>query len=114
VESKSLAWSDDAAAPLLEQFAFRDADADAVIVGTGHFRSGQRMPKEGFSSYCMREITVVLEGAIETRSGDKTVILTAGDIVTIPPNERQVSQFLEDTKLVYIFFGSKDGLEAKK
>lgn len=105
MEFKALQWSEDEATPLLEQYAFRDPKSDAIIVGTGTFRSGQRMPKEGFSSYGMREITVVLEGSIETRAGGQRTILRAGDIVTIPPGEQQVSTFLEDTKLVYIFFG---------
>jgi len=85
---------------------FKDPCADTVVVGTGLFRAGQRMPAEGFSTYGMREITVVLEGSIETRAGNSTKVLRAGDIVTIPPNERQVSNFLEDTKLIYIFFGA--------
>ena len=107
VHSKALAWSDDPASPLLEQFAFDDSAADAIVVGTGHFRSGQRMPVEGTSTYGMREISVILEGSIETTVGEKTVILKAGDIVTIPANSRQFSHFLEDTKLVYLFFGRK-------
>jgi quercetin dioxygenase-like cupin family protein len=108
VEAKALRWSDDAGSPLVEQFAFEDPSANAVIVGTGHFRSGQRMPAEGFSTYGMREVSIILEGAIETTVGEQTVTLTAGDIVTIPANSLQVSRFLEDTKLVYLFFGRKD------
>lgn len=67
------------------------------------------MPASGFSQYPMREISVILEGAISTESGGKSVILRAGDIVTIPPNQTQVSRFLEDTKLVYVFFGHRGG-----
>jgi quercetin dioxygenase-like cupin family protein len=65
------------------------------------------MPAEGASSYGMREITVILEGSIETTVGQKTMILKAGDIVTIPANSRQSSRFLEDTRLIYLFFGRR-------
>lgn len=111
MDSRALAWSEDPESPLLEQFVFDDSTANAIIVGTGYFRSGQRMPVKGTSTYGMREITVILEGAIETTVGEKTVILRAGDIVTIPANSRQFSRFLEDTKLVYLFFGRKGGPE---
>lgn len=67
------------------------------------------MPSAGFSQYPMREISVILEGSILTESGGKKVTLKAGDIVTIPPNQMQVSRFLEDTKLIYVFFGHRGG-----
>ncbi|WP_240653228.1 cupin domain-containing protein [Sphingomonas crocodyli] len=107
MEAKTLLWSQSSSAPLLEQFMFKDDAADTLIVGTGHFKTGQRMPAEGCSTYGMREISVILEGAIETTVGDHKVVLRAGDIVTIPANSLQFSHFLEDTKLVYIFFGPR-------
>jgi len=108
VEAKALRWSENASSPLLEQLAFEDPSANALVLGTGHFRSGQRMPTEGFSTYGMREISIILEGAIETTVGEQTVTLRAGDVVTIPANSLQVSRFLEDTKLIYFFFGTKE------
>lgn len=107
METKSLVWSDASSTPLLEQFIFEDPAANALVVGTGFFRAGQRMPHEGASSYGMREVSIILEGVVETTADDKTIILRAGDIVTIPAGSRQVSNFLEDTRLVYLFFGSR-------
>lgn len=110
METKALRWSDDASFPLVEHLAFEDPSANAIILGTGYFRSGQRMPVEGFSTYGMREISVILEGRIETTVGDKTVTLKAGDVVTIQADSLQVSHFIEDTKLLYLFFGRKDDI----
>jgi quercetin dioxygenase-like cupin family protein len=110
VEAKALTWSVDASSPLLQQLAFEDSTANAIIVGTGHFRSGQRMPAEGFSTYGMREISIILEGAIETTVGEQTVTLRAGDVVTIPANSLQISRFLEDTKLIYLFSAVRTNL----
>ena len=107
MEAMTLNWSDDVSTPLIEHYVFEDPAANALVVGTGHFRSGQRMPVEGCSTYGMREISVIIEGAIETTVGGDTVILRAGDIVTIPENSRQFSHFLEDTRLVYLFFGHR-------
>lgn len=108
MQAKALTWSDDANSPLLQQLSFEDPTANTIMVGTGHFRAGQRMPAEGFSTYGMREISIILDGSIETSVGNETVTLKAGDIVTIPANSLQVSRFLEDTKLIYLFFGRKD------
>lgn len=102
-----LAWAQDCSHPLLQHLCFVDGAANTVILGTGTFRSGQDMPAAGFSQYPMREISIVLEGAIETESAGKKVRLSAGDLVTIPPNQKQRSRFVEDTKLIYIFFGHR-------
>jgi quercetin dioxygenase-like cupin family protein len=107
MHAEPLVWAEDVTEPLVEHFCFSDPAANAVIVGTGHFKAGQLMPASGFSQHSMREISVILEGAISTESGGKAVILKAGDIVTIPPNQKQVSRFLEDTRLVYVFFGHR-------
>lgn len=107
MHAETLTWNDDTQTPLNEMFCFRDPGANALILGTGHFSAGQIMPAEGFSQYPLREISIILEGALETESCGKTVRLGPGDVVTIPPGKRQRSTFLADTKLVYIFFGHK-------
>ncbi len=109
MQAEKLNWADDTAQPLLQHMCFVDPSANAVVVGTGHFSAGQMMPTDGFSKYGMREISIILEGAIETESGGQTRVLKRGDIVTIPPDQQQRSRFLEDTKLVYVFFGAMDG-----
>lgn len=107
MHAEPLVWAEDTSDPLVQHFCFVDPAADTVVGGTGHFKAGQIMPSSGFSQYPMREISIILEGSIRTESGGKTVVLKAGDIVSIPPNQAQVSHFLEDTKLVYLFFGNR-------
>lgn len=109
MHSETLSWAEDTSNPLVQHFCFSDQAANAIIVGTGRFSAGQVMPASGFSQYPMREISIVLEGAIQTESAGKVVTLRAGDVVTIPPHQTQVSRFLEDTKLIYVFFGFRGG-----
>ena len=106
--AEPLDWSDDIAAPLLEHLRFFDSAANTIAIGTGRFSAGQVMPATGHSQYPMREISIVIEGSLRTESGGITLVLKAGDLVTIPPNQKQVSYFLEDTKLVYVFFGHSE------
>ena len=110
MDVERLEWAGEGAPPLIEHFCYVDPMANAVRGGTGHFKAGQIMPASGFSKYPMREITFVIEGAIQTESGGRTVILKAGDMVSIPPNQSQISYFLEDTKLVYLFFGCENAV----
>lgn len=107
MHSETLRWAEGSSGPLIEHLCFTDPRADAVVLGTGCFKAGQTMPATGHSQYPMREISIILEGSIRTESGGKTVVLRAGDVVTIPPNQKQVSHFIEDTKLVYLFFGAR-------
>jgi quercetin dioxygenase-like cupin family protein len=73
-------------------------------VGTAFLPSGCSMPDFGSSIHPKHEVSIILEGKLETTSGGKTVILRKGDIVSIPEGESQSSKVLEDTKLIYIFF----------
>ena len=111
MQIETLAWSENTSDPLIEVACFSDPTANSLVAGTGHFKAGQIMPASGFSQYPMREISLILEGSIRTESGGKTVVLKAGDMVTIPPNQKQSSHFLEDTKLVYLFFGFRENMQ---
>ena len=100
-----LSWSDNPASPLAEQMCFVEEGPTTVVLGTGKFSAGQVMPTEGRSQYPMREISIILEGEIETECEGETFLLKAGDVVTIAPDQRQRSTFTKDTRLVYIFYG---------
>jgi quercetin dioxygenase-like cupin family protein len=73
-------------------------------VGTAYLPKGSSMPNSGTSTHPKHEVSIILEGKLETTSGGQTVILNAGDIVSIPDGESQSSKVLEDTKLIYVFF----------
>lgn len=107
MHTESLQWTEDTNSPLIEHLRFNDPAANTIVLGTGHFKAGQIMPLEGFSQYPLREISFVLEGELETESCGKTARIKAGDFITIPPDKRQRTTFLKDTKLVYIFFGHR-------
>lgn len=108
MHAEALIWADEGAEALVQHLCFVDPAATTVMVGTGNFRAGQDLPDEGFSQRPMREISIILEGAIETEAAGKSVRLGAGDLVTIPPYEKHRSRFLEDTKLIYIYFGHRN------
>jgi quercetin dioxygenase-like cupin family protein len=107
MEKTALTWTDDVSDPLFGIWRFVDPAANVIEIGTGRFAAGQKMPETGNSQHPLREISIILEGEIETKSGGKTERLRAGDIVTIPPHQIQNSRFVADTKLVYIFFGHR-------
>jgi len=73
-------------------------------VGTGFLVAGTRMPDKGRSAHPRHEVSIILDGKIETKSGGKTVILQAGDVVSIPEEQEQCTEVIEDTRLIYIFF----------
>lgn len=105
---EALNWAVAGCEPLIQHLCFVDPSATTVMIGTGFFRAGQDIPDRGFSQNPMREISVILEGAIETEALGKTIRLEAGDLVSIPPNEKFRSRFLEDTKLIYVYFGHRN------
>lgn len=73
-------------------------------VGTGFLRAGTRMPDIGNSAHPRHEVSIILDGKIKTISGGETVVLQAGDVVSIPEEQEQSTEVLEDTRLIYIFF----------
>ena len=75
-------------------------------VGCGFLPSGSRMPNIGVSAHSRHEVSIILEGEIKTHSGGKTVTLMAGDIVSIPELQKQSTEVIADTKLIYIFFSA--------
>jgi quercetin dioxygenase-like cupin family protein len=68
-------------------------------VGTAFLPSGCRMPDVGTSVHPRHEVLIILRGRIETTVNDETVILEAGDVISIPEGESQSTKVLEDTCL---------------
>jgi quercetin dioxygenase-like cupin family protein len=79
----------------------------SLEVGTAYLKAGTRMPDRGVSAHPRHEISIILEGEIETTSNGRTVVLGAGDIVSIPAFEPQSSIIRQDTRLIYLFFGNQ-------
>ena len=78
----------------------------SLEIGTGFLKAGSRMPDQGVSKHPRREITLILEGELSTTSGAETKRLRAGDIVTIPAGQEQHTVVHQDTRLLWMFFGS--------
>ncbi|NIB42176.1 hypothetical protein HBA55_21395 [Pseudomaricurvus alkylphenolicus] len=73
-------------------------------VGTGFLKAGTRMPDAGKSAHARHEVSIIVDGMLKTSSGGQTVLLQAGDIVSIPELQEQSTEVVEDTRLIYIFF----------
>ena len=73
-------------------------------VGTGYLPKGCKMPDRGTSAHSRHEVSLIIEGRIRTISNGVEVVLTAGDIVSIPEKQAQCTEVIEDTRLLYIFF----------
>ncbi|MFV3131232.1 cupin domain-containing protein [Niveispirillum sp. KHB5.9] len=77
-------------------------------LGSGFLPKGTRMPALGESAHPRHEVTIILDGMLETRSGGRTCVLRAGDVVSIPAGQSQASQVLDDTHLVWCFITTEE------
>lgn len=78
----------------------------SLELGTGYLEAGVRMPDTGTSAHPRHEVSVILEGELETTSEGITQVLRAGDIVSIPALQAQSSVVTKNVKLMYVFFGA--------
>jgi len=95
----------DPADRLCTLLTLKSGESASLEVGTACLKAGTRMPDRGVSAHPRHEISIILEGEIETTSSDKTVVLGAGDIVSIAAREPQSSIVRQDSRLIYPFFG---------
>jgi len=98
-----LAWPDEGAR--LRKLCSFSAKGVRLEIGTGFLQAGTRMPDTGVSAHDRREITLILDGDLTTRTGGDTRRLGKGDVITIPAHQPQSSMIHKDTHLIYIFFG---------
>lgn len=74
-------------------------------IGIARIPAGTRTPDKGDVSVLAHDIEVVLKGKAIAMINGQEVLIQAGDIIRIPPGTRHYGRFLEDTELVYIFYG---------
>lgn len=89
---------------LQELLQLTKSDGKTHEIGTAFLPAGCSMPETGVSQHAKHEVSIILEGCIETTSGGSTATLKAGDIVSIPETQSQSTKVLENTRLIYIFF----------
>ena len=80
------------------------SDKKMQLGGTWCLAAGTRMPVHGRSAHSRHEVSIILDGTIETQSGGRTIVLQAGDLVSIPEGQEACTEVIEDTRLIYIFF----------
>ncbi len=83
------------------------AEQNAVLkMGTARIQKGDWVPLEGHSSHEQHEVSVILKGKLEIESGGQPGTIQTGDIALIPAGEAHRAQALEDTELIWFWFGS--------
>ncbi len=83
------------------------AEQNAVLkMGTARIQKGDWVPLEGHSSHEQHEVSVILNGKLEIESGGQPGMIQTGDIALIPAGEAHRARALEDTELIWFWFGS--------
>jgi quercetin dioxygenase-like cupin family protein len=74
-------------------------------IGVAQVPAGTTMPATGSAAIPAYDVEIILKGRVEATLDGQVVTLQAGDILRLPPEVQQTARFLEDTELVYIFYG---------
>jgi quercetin dioxygenase-like cupin family protein len=83
------------------------AEQNAILkMGTARIQKGDWVPKQGHSSHEQHEVSVILSGKLEIESGGQPGLIQTGDVALIPAGEPHRAQALEDTELIWFWFGS--------
>ena len=82
-------------------------EQNAILkMGSARIQKGDWVPLEGHSSHEQHEISVILSGKLEVESGGQPALVQGGDISLIPAGEAHRARALEDTELIWFWFGS--------
>ena len=82
------------------------AEARASMkMGTARIEKGGWVPLEGYSRHDQHEISVILKGELEVESGGQPGRMIAGDASLIPAGEQHRARALQDTELIWFWFG---------
>jgi quercetin dioxygenase-like cupin family protein len=83
------------------------AEASASLkMGTAKVQKGDWIPVIGYSSHEQHEVSVLLKGQLEIEVGGKTTALNHGEVVMIPAGEAHRTFALEDSELIWFWFGN--------
>ena len=75
-------------------------------MGTARIQKGDWVPTQGHSSHEQHEVSVILAGQLEIESGGQPGLIQTGDIALIPAGEAHRARALEDTELIWFWFGN--------
>lgn len=91
---------------------FNHADSSFELqFGTAFLKKGMRTPFEGdFTKHDQVKIVLILEGKVKLKleKNHQDLILKSGDSFKVEPFEGHSGLVLEDLKLIYVLFGTKN------
>ncbi|NKB39282.1 MAG: hypothetical protein GKR93_19295 [Gammaproteobacteria bacterium] len=92
--------------PLLEL----QTEQIGLQLGTARILKGMKLPEQGESCFSMHEISIVISGRlqIESEQTNEKHVMEQGNIVSITPNQYSRTTALEDTHVLYLFFGRQE------
>jgi quercetin dioxygenase-like cupin family protein len=83
------------------------AEASASLkMGTAKIQKGDWIPVAGYSTHEQHEISVILKGQLEIEVAGQSTRLKNGDAVIIPAGEAHRTLALEDSELIWFWFGN--------
>lgn len=74
-------------------------------LGTARFAEGERVPRQGDSQHQRHEVSVILKGALDVDIEGDTRRVAAGEVTVIPAGQKHTARALEETELIWVFFG---------
>lgn len=81
----------------------------SMKMGTARIEKGGWVPTEGHSRHDQHEVSVILKGELEVESGGQKGRMVAGDASLIPAGEEHRARAVEDTELIWFWFGQTPG-----
>jgi quercetin dioxygenase-like cupin family protein len=75
-------------------------------MGTAKIQKGDWVPVTGYSSHQQHEISLILKGQLEIEIAGQTTQLKHGEVVMIPAGEAHRTLALEDSELIWFWFGN--------
>ncbi len=83
------------------------AEASASLkMGTAKVQKGDWIPVTGYSSHAQHEISVILKGLLEVEIDGQISRVKNGDAVMIPAGEAHRTFALEESELIWFWFGN--------
>jgi quercetin dioxygenase-like cupin family protein len=75
-------------------------------MGTAKIQKGDWVPQNGYSSHEQHEISVILKGLLEVEIDGQISKVKNGEVVMIPAGEAHRTLALEDSELIWFWFGN--------
>jgi quercetin dioxygenase-like cupin family protein len=91
---------------VLDQLELPAETSASLKMGTAKIQKGDWVPQTGYSSHAQHEVSVILKGLLEIEIAGQTTPLKHGEVVMIPAGEAHRTLALEDSELIWFWFGT--------